>query len=97
VFLYLHDDHKLHLEYHTNLAKSEEAQSWDDEKFKALDEHIMAHWFVVQGALSRGMESAEETRGTVPTAEPMVGKSPAPGPIPKGEGGIGQGGPPPIE
>lgn len=44
VFIYVHDNHELHMDYHTNLAKTEEAQRWPEEKWAALQEHIMEHF-----------------------------------------------------
>jgi hypothetical protein len=44
VKVYWNDDHELHLDYHTNFMKSEEAQRWDDEKWRAFDMHIYEHF-----------------------------------------------------
>lgn len=44
VWVYIHDDHALHLDTHTALQKSEEAEQWDDDRVMALEEHIMKHW-----------------------------------------------------
>ena len=41
--VYIHDDHVVHLESHTNLLKSEDTESWPEEQFKALDKHVMVH------------------------------------------------------
>lgn len=45
--IYLHDDHEKHLDVHTTLRKSTEAQRWDPKKLKELDEHIEEHWLTV--------------------------------------------------
>lgn len=44
VWVYIHDDHSLHLDSHTSVQKSEEAETWDDERVAALEKHIMEHW-----------------------------------------------------
>lgn len=44
VTVYWNDDHELHLDYHTNFIKSEEAQRWDDDKWRAFDIHIYEHF-----------------------------------------------------
>lgn len=44
VKVYWNDDHELHLDYHTNFIKSEEAQRWDDDKWRAFDLHIYEHF-----------------------------------------------------
>ena len=44
VKVYMHDNHEIHMEYHTNLRKSEEAQVWPDERLKGLDFHINEHY-----------------------------------------------------
>ncbi|MFA5377640.1 MAG: hypothetical protein WC455_17955 [Dehalococcoidia bacterium] len=44
VFVFMHDNHELHLDYHTNLAKTEEAQAWDEAKWNALMAHIAEHY-----------------------------------------------------
>ena len=43
VKMYIHDDHELHLGYHTNLRKSEEVQAWSDERLARIDAHIDEH------------------------------------------------------
>lgn len=44
VAVYWNDDHELHLDYHTNFIKSEEAQRWKDEKWRVFDLHIYEHF-----------------------------------------------------
>ena len=41
--VYVHDDHVTHLESHTNLLKSEDAEKWPDKQFQALDQHVLVH------------------------------------------------------
>ena len=47
VFIYPHDDHELHMAAHTNLAKSTEAQGWEQKKWDALQNHIMEHFKII--------------------------------------------------
>lgn len=44
VAIYMHDNHEIHMEYHTNLRKSEEVQMWKLERRTALDHHINEHY-----------------------------------------------------
>ncbi len=55
--VYKHDDHFVHLEQHTNLAKSEEAHGFDENAWIALNGHIEIHFRVVQALkkASQGM------------------------------------------
>lgn len=85
VFFYIHDDDLVHLEHHTNLAKSEDVQKWPEKKYSALDEHIMKHlqkWVLInsqgQGAL---LKEQQEGPG-VPREEAPGAPPPPPGPIP---------------
>ena len=53
VFVYVHDDHRVHLDYHTNLSKTEEAQGWPEDQWQGLQNHISEHyqnWLVAQQA-----------------------------------------------
>ena len=44
VKLYKHDDHALHLDYHTNLRKQDSTEQWEQERLDRLDVHIDEHW-----------------------------------------------------
>ncbi len=68
VFIYLHDNHELHLDYHTNLAKSEEAQGWADDKWNALQAHIKEH-FTYAVMLRSGQTPTEPTATPPGTTE----------------------------
>jgi hypothetical protein len=75
VFLYEHDNHELHLDYHTNLAKTEEAQQWDEKRWKALQQHIMGHYQLVM-MLRQAMAQMGGQGGAVgeqPQAGPQTG------------------------
>jgi len=97
VFCWIHDDHALHINTHTDWGKSEEAQKWPEERWKAFEKHILKHleWLV---ALQRGAQTIEKGPGVEsPREEPGGGM---PGPTP-GEGpGMGpeiEGTAPPAE
>ena len=62
----LHDDHELHLERHTNLLKSEEAEVWEQTQFDALQSHIEEHYNYVM-MLKQAMMTATETAKGAPT------------------------------
>lgn len=47
VEIYLHDDHEKHMDVHTTLRKSSEAQRWEKKKLGELDDHIELHWLAI--------------------------------------------------
>lgn len=72
VFLYLHDNHNLHLDYHTNLAKTEEAQRWPEKKWEALQQHIMEH-YQLMATLSNAQALSTGAGGqAAPTGQPGI-------------------------
>jgi hypothetical protein len=89
VFVYVHDNHEVHLDYHTNLSKTEEAQRWAEPKWQALQAHISEHYGMQQSvqqaqALGAGAQSASAptqpggtTGVTTPPAETMAEGAPA--------------------
>jgi hypothetical protein len=74
VFVYLHDNHELHLDQHTNLAKSEEAQRWPEKKWKALDAHIMEHYGILMQMRQAQMAMGAQPGGAAPTEQPLPGQ-----------------------
>jgi hypothetical protein len=75
IFVYLHDNHELHMDYHTNLSKSEEAQRWDQAKWDALQAHIMEHFgILMQLRQAQAMQGAMPPEQTAPSAP---GQAPA--------------------
>jgi hypothetical protein len=54
------DDHELHVKMHGDLSKTEEAQGWDDETWKAFASHVSTHvHFIemkVQAAMAQGID-----------------------------------------
>ena len=70
VKIYIHDDHGLHLGYHTNLIKSEEAEQWDKAKYDALDKHINEHFIILAYIKSREAAAAGAVPGQAATATP---------------------------
>jgi len=82
VSVYWNDDHELHLDYHTNFIKSEEAQRWKDDKWRAFDLHIYEHFrwlsFVRKAMLGQAPQATRPARAPgmgIPPAspeEPMI-------------------------
>jgi len=48
IMFWVHDDHDVHLGFHTNLMKSEEAHRWEPEKLLHLQQHIDQHFEKIQ-------------------------------------------------
>ncbi len=76
VTVYWNDDHELHLDYHTNFIKSEEAQRWEDDKWKAFDTHIYEHfrWLMF---VRKAMAAQMAPPATRPKQAPGMGAPPA--------------------
>lgn len=64
VFVYVHDNHEVHLDYHTNLSKTEEAQRWPEPKWQALQAHIAEHYQYIQAV----QQAQAMTQGGAPGA-----------------------------
>jgi len=92
VFVYPHDNHEVHLDLHTNLAKTEEAQRWPEAQWQGLQAHIAEHyqWMMsIQQAQAMGANTAGapstgapapsgvQTGSTEPAAETMAEGAPA--------------------
>lgn len=98
VFVWIHDDHALHVNTHTDFGKQEDAQKWEEKRWKDFEEHIMKHVeflaFLQRGA---GAEAPEGVQG----AEGLPGEEVpgAPGPTPEEGPEMGEelGGPAPPE
>lgn len=93
VFIMIDDDHDVHLEHHTNLIKTEEAQGWEDAKFNSLMQHIEEHRQFLMAAQQMAMgagEGAPAGPGGVDTGMPSPGGG-------MDEGGGGRPGPVPEE
>jgi len=76
VVVYWNDDHELHLDYHTNFIKSEEAQRWKDEKWKKFDLHIYEH-FRWLSFVRKAMAAQMAPPATRPAKGPGMGTPPA--------------------
>ncbi len=74
VFMYVHDNHDLHLDQHTNLAKTEEAQSWPKEQWDGLQAHIAEHFSLAMALKQMAAQMGGANAG--------AGQPPAPGPTP---------------
>jgi hypothetical protein len=80
VFVYKHDNHEVHMDYHTNFIKTDEAQSWPVERWAALDAHIEEHYVYIQ-MLMQTMAGAPgaaplPSGGSAPSAETMAEGAP---------------------
>ena len=82
VAVYKHDNHELHMDYHTNLRKTEEAQRWPEDKLGALDAHIEDHFnnYIIP------LKQAQLEMGAVTGGEAGGGGAVAPGMPGAGEG-----------
>lgn len=77
VYVYKHDNHMIHMDYHTNLAKNEETQRWAMEKRAAFEAHIEEHFAYVQmlqaqTAIAGQAGGMGQTQPTLPGAETMA-------------------------
>ena len=93
VSFFIHDDHHLHMDFHTTLVKTEEAMKWTEETMTAMLMHIQMHFqvlAVLQGqaagtaAGGGASPSAAEASGIVGGAGAGAagGSAAAPGPVP---------------
>jgi hypothetical protein len=71
VWVFVHDNHEVHLEQHTNLYKSEEVETWPDEQVEGLEDHIASHYefYLKLIEASKAMAAAGST--------PEAGQTPA--------------------
>jgi hypothetical protein len=78
VFLYAHDDDDVHLNHHTDLAKTEEAQRWPTEQWNGLQNHILLHMQKKQiaGMTSMAAENSADPNKAAGAGSP--GMTPAP-------------------
>ncbi len=76
---YIHDNHVLHMDYHTNLMKSEEAQRWAPPKRVALDNHIKLHYqkIVEMQQFAANLNKPGPGGGPQPTAVTQGAPAPA--------------------
>lgn len=76
--VYMHDDHELHLDMHTNLMKSDEANQFEEDTREALQLHIDTHFLWLQA-------SKRFAAGGAPP--PGAGRGPGVSPMSLGGGG----------
>jgi hypothetical protein len=79
VELYIHDNHELHMDYHTNLRKTEEAQGWDKAKLEALDKHIAEHFQIIMALKQAQMQTGQVNQPGIsaPGGTPAGAQAPA--------------------
>jgi len=89
VFVWTHDDHAVHVNGHSDLGKSEEAQKWPEAKWNHFEDHINEHVaYLVKIMQAAGGGGAGAEAGGGLEAE-LGGEGGAqPGPTPE-EGGMG--------
>jgi len=71
VYVYKHDNHELHMDIHTNQAKSEEYQRWPMEKKAAHEMHIEGHYQYIlqlQQIMAAASNQAQQPGQLTPTA-----------------------------
>lgn len=54
-----HDDHEIHLNSHSNTAKTEEAQRWDQKTWDGFNQHIFKHMAIMAYILQQGKAAAQ--------------------------------------
>jgi len=72
IWVFVHDDHEVHLEQHTNLYKSEEVETWPDEQVQALEDHIEKHFefYLKLAEASKAMEAGPTSETGQAAASP---------------------------
>ena len=63
VLILLWDNHAVHLDMHTKLAKTEEAQRWPDETSEAMNKHILEHMGMLKQQMQAAAAQAAMTQG----------------------------------
>jgi len=81
------DNHALHLDSHTKLTKSEEAQRWDEDTWAGMNQHIFEHFAMIKFMMQRSAANASAGAG----AAVATGAAPPP------EGGEATGSPAPAD
>jgi hypothetical protein len=62
VLILIWDNHAVHLDMHTKLAKTEEAQRWDDETSAAMNAHILQHMGMLKQMMQRAAAESATTQ-----------------------------------
>lgn len=83
--VYIHDDHAVHMGIHTDLMKSEDADKWPEDRFQALDKHIMIHLIYLSAEAKVNAQKEAEARPQQ-TATPGFPGTQQPGPMAENEG-----------
>jgi len=76
VFVYLHDNPDVHLSYHTNLSKTEEAQKWDTKKWEALQTHIGQHMMILQAMTKMQAQAGAQGNQPKPGGQQVMSANP---------------------
>lgn len=84
--VYIHDDHAVHIESHTDLLKSEDAERWPEDRFAYADKHVIIHLLFLAAEKQMGI-AEEQAKQPVQTAAPSAMPG-TPGPVPEEEGGL---------
>lgn len=80
--VYVHDNHELHMDYHTNMMKGEEASDWDDAQKAWMNEHIDWHFRIITALKQMTMVAGAPT-GAGAAAPTPPGTTAPPGPAEK--------------
>ena len=74
VQIMLTDDHAVHLDSHSKLGKSEEAQRWEPSTWSGFNKHMYQHMAMMKFLMQRAAAAQPETAGaSVPGAQPGNG------------------------
>jgi hypothetical protein len=79
VYVFIHDDHVLHLESHTSLMKSAEAEAWDDDTTSGMINHIQEHygfWVQLQQQAASPTQQAPAKAGSAGLGQPVTPQAP---------------------
>lgn len=82
VQIMLTDNHEVHLDIHTKLTKTEEAQKWDEKTWGGMNEHIFSHFALMKFLMQRaaGQQATAQgaaAAGGAPVEEVTEGPQPA--------------------
>jgi len=71
VQILLFDDHKIHLDAHTKLIKTEEAQRWDERTWSAMNQHIFQHMALMAQVMNRVAAAGGPDPGAMAAGQPQ--------------------------
>jgi len=64
------DNHAVHADSHAKLAKTEEAQKWDDKRWADFNQHLFMHMALLQGMMQQNQMASAQAAGGEEGAPP---------------------------